>query len=745
MSANSLVPNETAHPVTVTERHPVPSVNGNGYAPAAQIIGPASAYYGEGPPPPRAAVGPSLIETIFKLSLRRWKLLALWTVVAGAIAWFAAQKLARTTYSAQGTLIYMPADNWKRNEYFRPPEIPTVVEMLKSPDVLEQVRKELSIPVPSALFSKQVLIQPVKNTAFVTVTVEGTNGEILTPAANRLMELGVEKYSALRASRIEAGAKRAAEDRRLAIERRDQAEDDYRAALEKRDAVNIRVELEALMKEIVTIESDLDRLVARKNVCERQIPKLREQFAKKGKKGEPISEELLPPAQIQQIQLEELNLKLAQQSLEQNYRKLATNLELYRKGSLARADVELVQTEIRQLETQIKGYQERLKLLREVPLNPIGGAVDGDPVRLAYLKYVEMQNELDVLPDQIAATSATLGSKKARQKDLARVDAELRPLDREREKAEFEVQKVNQDFAVVNSLQASAPTPDATELRIWSKADEDSSPPATSNHMKLVVMVFGVGMLLFMGFVVAVDLPKTTRPAPKLPDLGVPVLAHMPRERPLPLAPGAPPPALSPSEDNHVQTLALGIGQGVTEPGSIILFTPLNDKVRIESVVAELARFYARDGGPVLLFDARAAHAKRLLARTVAPLRPAQVDAYLDGLSDDADECFAPTEVPCVEYTRGDLARRVNDGMMGMYRFRRLLDEMRQRYARVLMISPPLRETGDLDVLTALSETIVLVVPDHTSPNEVDPLVQSLRTAEAPIAGAVVIGESPAA
>jgi hypothetical protein len=255
-------------------------------------------------------------------------------------------------------------------------------------------------------------------------------------------------------------------------------------------------------------------------------------------------------------------------------------------------------------------------------------------------------------------------------------------------------------------------------------------------------MVIAGALLLYFGFIAAVDLPRNLpTPQPPLPQWGVPVLAHVPRD---------PPSLQSRTEDTQprpveaLQSLASGIGQGVTEHGSIILFTPLNDRVRIESVVAELGRYYARSGDSVLVFDARAAHAKRLVTQAVTPVRSAQVDAYLDGHTDDADTCFAPTEVPALEYTRGDLTRRVNDGMLGMYRFRKLLDDMRQRYSRVLMIAPALREAGDLDMLTALSEAVVLVVPDHTPADEVEPCVQSLRSAEAPLCGAVVVGEMAA-
>ena len=75
-----------------------------------------------------------------------------------------------------------------------------------------------------------------------------------------------------------------------------------------------------------------------------------------------------------------------------------------------------------------------------------------------------------------------------------------------------------------------------------------------------------------------------------------------------------------------------------------------------------------------------------------------------------------------------------------MYRFRQLLEEMRQRYSRVLMIGPSARDLDDLQMLTAFSEGVVLVVQDHANPHDVNTYVEALKTSETPVFGAVVIG-----
>jgi hypothetical protein len=682
------------------------------------------------PPVPWRPAAPSLIEVLLRLALKRRRLLAVWLLVAAAAALIGVRQFGRQTFAVEGSLIYMSNEDYDLRRLYTPPDIQTVVLLAKSPELAEQLAKEFDFGGPPAALQRQITVQGVKMSQLISVAFEGADADKSARMVNRLMELAMDRYAKLRADKLEASLARIDQDYKAAEDRRGKAQRAYDEALAKHEVINPRSEIDALAKEITALEGKLEDSKSARAECDKKLTTLRDFLAAaapEGTSGEEASEDRLPAERRERILAEELNLKNAKRALEAKQKQLQEEQRLYRLGAVARNQVEQTASELEIAKDTIDKCTRALKVLRQPEAAPTV-AGEGDPVRQAQQEKLRLDLELKVLPDRIEAYAASLTAKRERLNRLSEVEGQLQPLLREVELAATRVKDLDDHVLRLQGYRSLAQKPDNAELRVFAPATA-SGATSSSNHAKLAASIVGVSLLLFLGFVAAVDLPKARAALapPQVPDFGVPVLAHLPSSGSE--ARGA---TALPTEE-PVRTLALNIGQDASEPGSIVLFTPVNERVQIDAVVGELARHYARDGDPVLLFDARSGWQE-----SAAPA-PADLDAFLCGAADDPGDCFASTQVAAVAFARGELARCVGDGMMGLHRMRRLLDEMRRRYARVLMIAPPLQEAADLDFLTALSEAVVLVVPDQFSPAQVRPYVRSLRSADAPLCGAVVV------
>jgi uncharacterized protein involved in exopolysaccharide biosynthesis len=688
------------------------------------------------PPVPWRPAAPSLIEILLRLALKRRRLLAVWLAVGAVAAIVGVRQFGRQTFAVEGSLIYMSNEDYDLRRLYTPPDIQTIVLLAKSPELAEQLAKEFEFGGPPAALQRQITVQGVKMSQLISVAFEGADADKSARMVNRLMELAMERYAKLRADKLETSLARIDQDYKAAEERRAKAQRAYDEALAEHEVINPRGEIDNLAKELAALDGKLEDSKAARSECEKKLSTLRAFLATaapEGASGEEASEERLPADRRERILAEELNLKNAKRTLEAKQKQLQEEQRLYRRGAVARKEVEQTANELETAKDTIDKCTRALKVLRQPEAAPMVTG-EGDPVRQAQQEKLRLDLELKVLPDRIETYAASLAAKRERLNRLSEAEGQLQPLLREVELAATRVKDLDDHVLRLQGYRSLAQKPDNAELRVFAPATAGGA-TSSSNHAKLAASILGVSLLLFLGFVAAADLPKARAALapPQAPDFGVPVLAHLPSSSREPYG------AVTPPAEEPVRTLALNIGQGASEPGSIVLFTPVNERVQIDTVVGELARHYARGGEPVLLFDARPGSKESTPPLPVAAPAPAELDAFLCGAADEPGDCFATTQVPAVEFARGELARCVGDGMMGLHRMRQLLDEMRRRYTRVLMIAPPLQEAADLDFLTALSEAVVLVVPDQFSPAQVRPYVRSLRSADAPLCGAVVV------
>jgi hypothetical protein len=189
-----------------------------------------------------------------------------------------------------------------------------------------------------------------------------------------------------------------------------------------------------------------------------------------------------------------------------------------------------------------------------------------------------------------------------------------------------------------------------------------------------------------------------------------------------------------------MENLAARITENVQERGAIVLFTPVSGKLSVESLVGDLACHFAQLGDRVLVFDARTGRPG--IPSWVGPNAShvhERVGSFLEGTTDRAGGCFASTLITSVDYSRADLLKQLN-GVIATYRFRRMAQDMRERYSLVLMIAPDLESAGGADdFLSTISEGVVVVLGEKTNPAELEGYIDNLRGAEHTLYGAVTM------
>lgn len=218
--------------------------------------------------------------------------------------------------------------------------------------------------------------------------------------------------------------------------------------------------------------------------------------------------------------------------------------------------------------------------------------------------------------------------------------------------------------------------------------------------------------------------PPAPKPAPSEQPAAAPLKPSQPVEQP--------------TANPAVLALATRIAEEGVDRGSIVLFTPTKDQLQLAPIIGDLGRHLSQDGSRVLVFDARGGQETPPWAGPMAPEVSRRVEGYLDG-SSESTQCFAPTMLRNVEYSRADLTQGVS-GVMTAHRFRQLVEEMRERYSLVLMVAPPIVLEGNDPLLTALAEGLVIVTENNAQPQQIKAYIDSLaEQVPAPVFGALSV------
>ena len=694
-----------------------------------------------------------MLESLIKLFFTRWPFLAALFLIGCVGSYLVIQKYGKQSFAIEGVLTYSISDDYAQRRIFPAPKLETIMQLVKSPEVLDQAIKDLESPISIDLLMRQMRVQNSQmsdNIAVIFETAETVNS---TKIVNRIMELAKDRYLKARNESFKQALNRVDSELKTAEKEHRDTMTQFRDELARLNVSDPKLEHDAVMKQVSELSVQVKQLQNLKPGLEDQITTLN-QFIEEQSKPDPSQPDFNPNLTNEQqvaVLTQKGEQKIAESLLRTRQIQWEKLLPLVRDKVVPYKELLDMEQEIDGLRKKIQTLKETITLLEKKPDAKIGILVNGngDPLGKPKEKRLELILELKALPGKLKAAEEDLAEKKKRQEVIEKASTELEPFTQATGRTGSVVSEQIRMRSELNQFRSKIDDPNTSELKIRSAGSAGPS-PISSNHMKIAAAVFGLLFMLYVGYLAIFELPRIPKAAPVVETAArVPVYQQHPERFPSLAVLGhyAPPQTLNgrlpaiPSAPHaeEVHTLANGIAENFREPGSIILFTPMGDGVQVEKLVSELSRYYAKQGESVLLFDARGVSTP-LSVMPLTATKTVAIDPFLDGQADDPSACFSPTQIPSVEYARGDITHRVSGGAMAMYRFRQLLEEMRHRYSRVLMIGPSARDLDDLQMLTAFSEGVVLVVQDQANPHDVNTYVEALKTSETPVFGAVVIG-----
>jgi hypothetical protein len=688
----------------------------------------------------------SLIGAIAREAWRRKRLVAIWGGITIAVTAAVVLVFAQPLYRAEGKLSYRP--NYARGlkPIYTPPNIQSAVQILKAPEVLEPVRERHLPNMSKDEFAKNVRIEVSKQSEFLDVGFDHPNPDVAAAVANDLMAEGLKYFTLVREQTAHDAIVQVSHDLQVSRKQLEAAKEDYRKACEAHGVGDPQVEQESLRVAISEIESQL-RIAREKQAKLKLEIKFMEarRDAPADSSDETFDENFFPVLQSMMTELSTRMVNQQQIDTAKFKYEAAQNEErklrpLVAKGIYPQIEYDKAVSEMRIYEATLK-HAEEVKQLREDLLKRYEElkkkATSGKPNRKAVVEQLELLKRDEATgPATITVLTEDLNEKRRALTALQNLKRDLGEKDDNIKLIWNRVQDFHQQVT-----DAAERTQDlnANDLRIHSQAAAGTTPYST-NAPKLGLALVATSVLLLIGYLALFALPTvggTSRQAVS-PSMQRALIALVPyiqgikgQGSPSPngVAPTGPTgsghAANFPPAEPAVQAIADRILEEGVDPGGIVLFAPTAEQLQVGPVVGGLSEVFRRRGERVLVFDARQAVETPDWAGPQAPSVARNVESYLDGAADGAANCFVPTSLEGVEYSRADLSQRVS-GVLSAHRFRQLVEQMRERYSVVFLVAPPVSLEESDPMLAMLAEGMVLVTETSANPVEVHAYLDTL-------------------
>jgi uncharacterized protein involved in exopolysaccharide biosynthesis len=715
---------------------------------------------------------PSLLQVIGREIWKRKRLLVIWSLVTAVIAGLAVTTIAKPVYRGEGRLSYRP--NYGAGgprPIYTPPNIQSAVQILKANDVFEAVRQKDVPQVSPDDFAKNVHIEMSKQSEFIDVTYDHPSPAVAATVTNDLMGEGVKYFADTRVQSMREAVEQTKADLAQAKQDLERAKEEYAAAFRAKGIDSPEVELDNLKTALGDIDSKLLEALTRQG----QIPLERKVLeaardAPAGENDAVLDERMLSAMQaiqadLQRQQLDDTRMEEARINLKATELKERQYRPLVLKGIITQGEYDELVNRLQTYRSTValgeknRGAREQLQKQYDDLKRQL---TSGKPLRTKVRDDLErLEKEEATIPGKIGVLKTEQSAKKKELGNLIQVTHDLGPKNEEILLLRTRLQELDSQVA---SAAGRSLDPHANDLRIHANAVTPVAPYST-NAPKLGLGIVGASALLFIGYICLFRLPKGSFTAaagaltagPKSPALvafvpyvqkpkvGQPALNGIVAES---MAPGSPveseapkpmstpthhePPIADPVRDAEpvavaqpepVRALAERIVEEGVDRGGIVLFSPTEEQLRVAPAIGDLGRYFSERGDRVLVFDART------LAETPGWVNANGVDAsvagFLKGQADKVGECFVPTDLAGVEYSRVDLNKKAS-GVMEANRFKQLVDQMRERYSVVFLVGPPVNFEEDHPLLATLAEGMVLVTETTADPVEVHAYLDTL-------------------
>ena len=712
--------------------------------------------------PGKNSVVISALTHVLSAARNHWLLLILGVSASCAAAYQGSKVLGKQTWESSCTILYtsLPIAEADRG-LFTPPDLKTITSLVNSPGTLNTLRDEFQLDIPVKVIDKNLTVVVPNGTKMINLTFKWENGVACSAMLNRITELFLAQVDQLRQNKL-GGHVRDFENLLQTVQRRyDESAGKLREIYRrenlsdyKNDSIAASVDIsqfEFLLAQHRRTESDTIAKMERMEAHLNEVKSQEIQDVEKDKQFEATTESVADNRRrqdrIRELIAEERRIKDVEIIIERKSKELARTRRLAARGIVSPADLEAAESEITGLKAQleenekIRKLQEELERIDKVVVPSGKQRKSGSPIIQQILfRKLEMELDLAGTRQEIRQIEAHIKSRRAGLARLEGLRGEIDLLIKKMEAAETERLQLERQIGSLRNLQSLK----VGELSVV--APSLPSPYPTGSNKKIVIIsIGGIGILASLGLVALIDtfsLSKTSRS--KARRLGLPTLVELTRTTPL--------------RHQQLRGLALRLRQFLPEPGSLVLFSSLNESDHVEVILKELAACLVLRDERVLILDTRIGEraqfgtgttlgseslldSKAVLTLSADSPVPCQTKGLADYLGygcNDLDEICIPSDgfaVDCI--LAGETVVDLDN--LATHRMSQLIAELRRRYTMLLVIAPPLDRVVDLQILSTHAQGIIAVIDSPTTVHQ-DALssLGELRGLGAPLLGQII-------
>lgn len=682
--------------------------------------------------------------------LRRW-----WMYVAvGAVSVVGAVYLSGlfsvATHRFTTSVVYcpLPVDDSARQLYVAP-DLKTMTSFITLPNVLNTAIENTQVDATAATLAKQLSVVEPRGTNRIELTLAtGAPAE----GAGLLSEICFafqESIAQLRRQVVE----RTLVDLRQAISRNQELVDgcqkklmEFSGSLQisdlKHEQEQLKTDIASMDFKLTSSRIEEQGLRVQHKIVQDQLDnqkKEEELQAKKEKEAEAAEESLADNRRRQdrlnELIREERRLNEIRAKLDARKNEFDRKLKLFQKGYISRSDFEVIESQVKSLESQIMEgrkideWKVELDRIDKMVVPKAKSRRLGSPIiHQTMFKLVELDLHINNAREVQRQTELKLSQQRLRQQELRRFTQQQNGMTLQLEAAHKERRTLTSQLSALTSIRDMGPV----EFAVIAPPADDMQ-PVTSNRKKLFAVML-VGLVLVMAsplltFDVWRSIPPTVDEY--FHQLQIPLLT----------------PDAAKNQVDVERHLALRIQQLIPEQGSVVAFLPETYESGDRAFLRIIADVLARREENVLLVWLDANHANddsRDILTDVSESFGHQIPTLCDYLVNDQlafDRLVtsAQAEVHCVHGGDFDLE------MLYSQRMQAFVAEARRRYSIVMVLGMPLANTTDCEMLTSHCDGVVaLHNKSQLLSSESKRTLDSLVEVRAPLFGAAVrLGIAP--
>ena len=685
--------------------------------------------------------------------------------VAAAVAF--ALMFTVTGWDSSGTLLYAPLTGPdSQGSLYVPPDLKTLVALVKSPKSFESIREEFKLAVPAAALEKSFKITVPSGTKTVDFEIRWSNRDVAAGLVNRLMDLFRNQVAEVRKAKINGYV----EDFKEHVEgcrARLQAANDALTEFNRRERVgDVNADLARLNGEIQDLETEMSKsrrdegnFLAQMEALAKHMDDLKDQdrVREEDSSKAEAAEETVADNRRRQERLREL-ITEERLKMEIGAKLISARAETARitrladRGHATQEGLEQARAAVLVLEAQIKetdmirSWKGELERIDKVVV-PKGKTKNQGSTAIEQIVFKKLELTLYLTASRRAVQQikGDIATRDGEVRRLMGLQRQQRSLTKVVEACDFERTAASGELTALKKLQAIK----TYEFAIITPAAP--SPAAAASNRKLLLFgVSGAGIFITLGLLAIGDFVLWPRQdaATLVSKLGLRILGHVPAaDAPLPWTDA------HPRSDEPIRMLALRIRQAVPNAGSVVLLSSLDRDTGSAGLAAALGRCFARRDERVLILDLAGIPADQsFFANFRASWSPRPdmkteavgLHAYLVFECDDPTEFVFPTAVNGVDcMPAGELLYGME--LLATHRMRELFETLRSRYSLILAIAPRADYQVDLEMLAAYAAGILFHADQGEPMCAIEPAgIRQLASLGVPILGAV-IAESTAA